>query len=53
MHPFFRQPRPSDDATAMNTVQDALAGIVIVALIAVALLWAPEIEEAVKIWRGM
>lgn len=36
---LLRQPMPSDETTFANTVQDAIGGIVIVALIVVAVMW--------------
>lgn len=45
---FFAVPRSDEPATLANGLFDALGGIVIVAFITVALMWAPEIAEWVR-----
>lgn len=39
MNRFFRQPHPTDPATIGNTLHDALAGIMIVAIVVVGIMW--------------
>lgn len=40
---LLRQPHPDEPATFAGTLQDAIAGVVIVLLIPVAMVWLPEL----------